>query len=631
MSFSNWKKKSYLVLLSFLFFPVVCFSLEKATVALVFDGKTWEENSFVSLIKEEIVDLLKEEFEVEFVSFFDDWTVSESETLLKEALNDPQVDLVVPLGILVSAAAVQQTELPKPVVLAYDIRLFLGSPYASTSHLPKNLIFFKGKRDFLADLRLFNEVTHARKIAVIGDSSLLGLDDFTQIRHIVVATAESLGNSVKVISIEDDPRSALDALKESGVDGVFLLPTWRLTPENFAVLVKGINELDMPSFSFLGEEEVERGVLMTTSPEAEQKRVARRIALNTLEVLVHHDFSSIVIPFSRADQLIINEKTAKEIGLNLTWKILNEAKLVDKTTISQSEILNLRETADMAIRCNLDLSAQRYAVRSGQELVMKSLAPLLPQIGSGMLGRAIDTNQANYGRGATPQRLLRGSLHLDQNIYDDKKSSNYSIEKKLQKARVWQEREVELNVMLSATVSYLTVLRIAAEKEIAIENLNLTKANLRRAHELVNSGQARLSEVYRWESELSSNRESLVTIEARLENVKAEFNRVVNRPMRAPVYLQDIYPEHPSFLTDLGSIVDHINTPKTFGLFKEYLMCIARENAPEVNAIEEEIKAQRRELTQTKRAFYIPVITAFADVEKNMWKGGAGNTPPLGL
>lgn len=614
-----------------LFFPGVVFSLEKATVALVYDGKSWEENDFVSKIKGEVVELLEHDFLVEFVTFVDDWSREESETILLEALGDAGVDVVIPVGILASAAAVKQESLAKPVVLAYDIRLFLESPYAPTGHLPKNLIYFKGKRDFLTDFKLFDEVTHARKIAVIGDKSLIGLKEFPQIQNLIRATAESFGNRVELIPVEDVAQGALDALSEVEVEGVFFLPTWRLSPAEFETLVSGVNALDLPSFSFLGEEEVTRGVLMTTASAAEQKRTARRIALNTLEALHGADASTIVVEFARTDQLIINEQTAKAIGLNLTWKVLSEAKLVEKVSLSNSEFLNLRDAATLAIQGNLDLSAERFAVLSGKELVLKKLAPLLPQLGSTMVGRVLDTNQAKWGRGATPQRLVGGGLHLDQSIFDDRRLANYSIERNLQKAREWQERELELDVTLNATVTYLVVLRINAEKKIGIENLNLTKANLRRAQELVDSGQARLSEVYRWESELSSNRESLVSIEARLDNAKAEFNRILNRPLKSAVYLQDVYPEHPSFLTDLGSVAQHINTPKRFGYFKEFLMCIAREKSPEILAIDEEICAQRRELTHTKRAFYLPVVSGFADVEKSFWQGGAGDRSLPGL
>lgn len=606
-------------------------AIEQVKVALVFDGKSWEEDPFVTLVKQEVNDLLKGEFEVEYVPFYDTWDYSHAQTLINQAENDPSIDLVIPFGALAAYAAVNSQSLVKPVILPFDIRLFIEDSQTTVETLPPNLVYFRGKWDFKEDLKLFEKVTGSTNIAVIGDDSILGVSDFPVIRDLIARVMAEAGKQVVFVPVKDSIDKAIEFLTKSNVNGVVLLPTWRLSEESFRSLVSELNAMDLPTFSAYGEHQVEMGVLMTTSSFSEERRAARRIALNCQEMLLNRNSSTIVIDFSRADQLIINQKTAKAIGLDLTWHILNEAKLIDTVSPAHGEFFDLKKAAEVAVKQNLDLSVERYIVKSGRQQVLQALAPLMPQLGSKLVGRRIDSNSAKFGGGAAPQRLVRGGLHLDQLIYDDKTVADYTSEKRLQAARVYNKKAFELDIMRDATEAYLLVLRVKAEKEIAIENLNLTKANLKRAHELVDSGQARLSEVYRWESELSSNREELVRIEARLENVEAVLNRILNRCIRSPIHLQDIDPEHPTLLTDLGSLIPYINTPAKYEQFKSVMVDQALKCSPELEAINQKIYAQERQLTARKRAFYLPSFSAFADAEKNLWKDGTGSKAPPGI
>ncbi len=604
-------------------------AIEKVNLALVYDGAQSHDDIFYSLVQGEIRDLLANEFDIAFVEYIDNWDIRGANAALTNALQSPDIDLVISLGVLSSYAALQKKDINKGLIIGYDVSIFFAKSPGDISKLNSNIAYYSGQKSILHELSVFKEVTHANKIAIVGDTSMLS-GQVPSIEHIIESNLHKLGMEGVFIPVTTSTDVVIESLDSLDVNGVLLLPTWRLKPEEFQKMVNQINSKKLPSFSISGENEVEKGVLMTTIPYSELKRAARRVALNTQELLLSGNTEEIDIDFKRGKELIINEKTMDALQIDLPWKIRDIARFVDPPNTYQNS-LSLWDATEIAIEQNLDLDVERWVVKAGKEDVLTALSRLLPQINSGAVARIIDANSARFARGYEPERVIRGKLRLDQSVYEDDLVAGYTIEKNIQQAREYNKDTTQLDIIFDTTVAYLLVLKIQAEKEIAIENLDLTKANLRRAQELVNSGHSRLSEVYRWQSAESSNREDLLTIQANLDNIETEFNRLLNRPLKSRVLLDDMRPSNFSFLTSLEDFEKLISSPLKMENFKGFMTSLANDLSPEIKSIGEEIKAQERKFTSTKRAFYLPKFKAFAEVGKNLAKSGAGDSPPPGL
>ncbi|MCH9631200.1 MAG: hypothetical protein S4CHLAM37_12220 [Chlamydiia bacterium] len=615
------------LLITALFLTSLCFCTQNVTIALVFDGAEADDYHYPEGIQYEINDLLEDEFEITYKFFADDWNLQGARSALMSAYQDKEVDLVLTLGILNTYEALKIVNYKKPTIIGYDTRIFdysLAEDEEFSFKQSDYLAYFKGKRTLSKELAAFKDVTKASSVTVVGDASLIGLEDFSLIRDIISFAAEEAEQKCSFISVESNEIETLKQIKDADAESILFLPTWRLSKEQLQTLITAVNTLKIPTYSVIGESQVEEGMLMTLAPLSEIKRIARRIALNVQELLLTDSSDDIETNFFHAQELIINETTAHNIDLDISWNFLRGATLVKRVPEEEHKRLTLNQAVRIAIENNLDLEAERYRVRAGRFEVLKALSILMPQLNTRAFGRYTDKNSAEFSFGRNPQRLLRGEMTLDQMIYDEDTASKFSIEKKEQRAREFNKNTFELDIVLDTTIAYLSILRIQAEKQIAEENLALTNANLKRAHELVESGQARLSEVYRWQSEQATNHETLVSIQATLDNTKTEFNRILNRDLQESVILEDIDPLSADFVIDFGNLEPFIQTKGKYTLYKTYMADLAKKQSPEIQSLDQQVLAQSRQLLATSRAFYLPKFSLFGNMNKNMAKGGAG-------
>ncbi|MCI0695717.1 hypothetical protein L0337_27405 [candidate division KSB1 bacterium] len=109
----------------------------------------------------------------------------------------------------------------------------------------------------------------------------------------------------------------------------------------FDLLVAGLNQRRLPSFSYLGRAEVEKGVMASYAPTNDLTRRARRIASNIQRILKGEDAGNIPVDFSSASQLTINMATVHAIGFYPNWKTLTEAELLNQEEMKAGRTLSL--------------------------------------------------------------------------------------------------------------------------------------------------------------------------------------------------------------------------------------------------------------------------------------------------
>lgn len=599
-----------------------CFSIENAKIMFIFDGKESVKDPEVVLVKEEIQQLLAGEMSTDFENLSGDFTLEGAQRVLDKALKS-DADVIVSMGFLVSMEALKIKDPSKPIVLGYDVQLYEKNP--GKGIYSNKIAYFKGKITFYSQIQEFMKVTGAKKIGIISDKAYL---DQKLVRDLLTKAVDGGGGETVFVPVTSKTVEAQRIIKNQKLEGVIFLPTPRLSEKEFNQLV---GELQIPSFSFIGESEVDRGVLMSMTSDSEKLRLARRMALNVQEMLLSKDNSEIVIDFFRTNDVIINEGVMNRLSLDFTWDYLSEAKIVGKVPIPRGKRISLQKAIAYALENNLNFNAEKNIVKSGYEEVKIAQSTLLPQAEAKITNRVLDENSALYGLGTEPENATRGHLRFTQLLYDERLVSNFEIQRYLQSSREYNQDRVQLNVILFSAVAYIQILKIEREKEIAIENIALSKANLKRAYELVESGERSKREIYRWQSEVSLDKDQLASVEARLENRKADFNQVLNKPAIDKVYLEDIYLFEPKFFDKIVRIMKNTESPDKYEQFKGVLVSLARKRVPEIKVLEERVLAQKRQLKATKREFVVPSVFAFADLGKYLAKQGAGSTPPEGL
>ena len=109
-----------------------------------------------------------------------------------------------------------------------------------------------------------------------------------------------------------------------------MTPLLRLPPNEFDQLVSELIKRRLPSFSLVGRQEVERGLLASASPVTDSERLARRVAINMHRVLLGEDAGQLEVTFSEGERLTINMATARAIDVWPSFRVLTEAELINE-------------------------------------------------------------------------------------------------------------------------------------------------------------------------------------------------------------------------------------------------------------------------------------------------------------
>ena len=122
------------------------------------------------------------------------------------------------------------------------------------------------------------------------------------------------------------------------VDAVYLVPLAQLTPGEFEKLIDGLNTRRLPTFSLLGREHVERGILAGAASQSLFERFSRRVALDVQAILLGEAPERLPVAISTKRRLSINMATARAIGVYPSFSVLTEAELLNpiRTEIERS-------------------------------------------------------------------------------------------------------------------------------------------------------------------------------------------------------------------------------------------------------------------------------------------------------
>jgi outer membrane protein TolC len=577
------------------------------------------------MVKEEILRVTAREFDVLFpdqMTVHGNWKGADIKRAVDTLLADPKVDLVITLGHLSTNYVCQKGKLPKPVVAAVVVDAKLQNlPLKDGSSGVKNLSYIDPFVSFERDIRVFREMVPFRSLVVL--TSRNAAESIPWLEKYFRRIAQEYTIDINIVPVEFSADQALAAFP-SDTDAVYLFPLAQLPPGEFRKLLYGLILRKLPSFSLLGGEDVEAGVLASAAPKSEISRLTRRIALNVQRILLGEKASTLKVAFPVGEKLTINMATGRAIGFYPSWSALTEAELLNEQVERVERRLSLESAVREAIAANLDLAAQNRNVAAGEQVVNETRSSLLPQIDLDAQGAVIDDDRAKTSSGLTPERSFTGSVTATQLLYDEDSWSNYSVEKKLQTSREEQRDTVELDIIRNAAVAYLDVLRAKTLERVEKDNLRLTRANLERALVRVSIGIANRSEEFRWQSEIATNRANVLFAQARTRQTENRLNRLLNRPLEEQFATIETDLRDPLLIVSDPRLLPYVDNPFNFRIYRDYVVEAGLRVAPELLGFDAAIAAQERILVNAKRAFWLPSFTAQGTVSEVLAESGEG-------
>lgn len=610
-------------MLFFLFFAALHGAKKPAQIAFVLDGKAPKISVLKADVEKEMLDLMSSEWDLEFVNFVGNWDRESVKAEVERALNDEAIDVVITMGVIGSEVVTQMRHLPKPVLapLIMDQTLQRLPVTENDTSGVKNLNYLTFHNNIIDDLLFFREVIPWKNLSIIADQ--YAVEGFPFIFQELAKQGEAAGFQVSIVPVGNSIRETLAKLPPC-TDAVYLTPLPRLGLEEIAQIADGLIAKKIPSFTLFNRGYLDQGILASISPGSEIDRLARRIALNVQSILFGEDPGNLSTILTRNKQLTINAKTAQDIGLKLPWMGLLKANFINEDQLTKGPKLSLIDAVEQGLDTNPSLAAVWRNVLAGLEQYNLSVARLRLQVDVSSLARLIDPARAITSGGVEPQAAVFGSAGASQMLYSNQLIGDVRVQRFLQYSRCESYQTSRLDLIFAIGSAYFDLLRAQTLETIQRNNLKLTEANLVTAQNRVLVGVARLSEVYRWETQVSENRTSVVDAYFQTLSSEVVLSRLLNLPQDNLYNLVEVTLDEPYWLMRKGWLEKNIRNPSALETFTKFAVRQGFFYSPEIKDLQDQICAQGEVLGIARRAFWQPDFFLIGEMRDRFTSGGKG-------
>lgn len=549
-----------------------------------------------------------------------DGSMDSVNNVLEALLNDNRVDLVVASGPLGSLAASRHPNLTKPVIGNWILDPDLQDvPLVNGTSGKKNFTYITLGNLLSEDLAALQQLVSYKHLTVIGSPGWIGA--LPTDCNLALVKAE--GQEASLVVGQGTVASVLDHLPPT-TDAVYLLPMITMSQGQISELLEGFTRRGLPVLSLYGEPEVAAGALVGVGPADWRRRMYRRVALLSSQILGGGNPAEIPVLMLRDGKLFLNMRTARRIDVSPPFEVILDAVMLDDILAPGTEQVDLQAVMNRAQASNYDIAGGEAAVAVGQERVSVAKGNLLPQINIGLGGELIDEDNAEFAP-TVSERTFSGNASASQVLYSDRAWAGYTIEKHLLAAREGELEQVRLDVGLQAAQAYLRVLRAQTRLNIQRQNLGFSRTNLERAQIRVSVGDANRSELYRWQSKIAQEKTLVMNALVAQKLAIIDLNRVLARPLEDPLQLVDatLEAQYRSFVNP--KLEQYTHDQNRLSALREFLVQKGLSLSPELQQLDASILAVEREHTLATRSFWIPEVGLAGGLEQVFSRGGAGS------
>lgn len=598
-------------------------------VGIILDGPSQRQVLPVSAIERESATLMGKEFSVRFPKSkirHGDWTISGIRSAIKEQLSDPTIDVVIANGLIASHEIMQIEQLGKPVIATVIADAVLQKlPLTDGTSGKQNLVYLADDHTVGSDLDIFQSMIGFKHLAIFVDQ--LFIDTLPELVQTTAAARERLNIKISLVPVRNSAVSALTDLP-TDTDAVYIPPLPRFTEALMQELAAGLIERRLPSFSLLGLDTLELGLLMSGAGRSvDITRAARRVALNLQSIALGTNASELKVGLSQPQKLAINMRTARAIGYAPRWREIEAAILLYEDSNEDLPSYTLVEALSRSIESNLALQIRSIDRDLASNDAAVARSALLPQLSARTATNFIDEDRASPGFAAEREADL--GLEASQLIYSERTRSTYDIATLLANAQDHAFRSSALDLVQQTATAYLQLLQAQAQEAVLSSNVSLTEKNLELALSRQKIGQAGRSDVYRWESQLASDRQALYGAASTTDQAMTELQRILDLDLRQSIAVSDAGIASLIQMLDSERFQRFFDNAQKFAIFRQYQVDIALHNAPELRQLDAQIAAAERRSLAAKRAYYVPDISIVGQANTNVLRGGAGASRAL--
>jgi outer membrane protein TolC len=241
----------------------------------------------------------------------------------------------------------------------------------------------------------------------------------------------------------------------------------------------------------------------------------------------------------------------------------------------------------------------------------------------------LDPKVAEISGGQNPEYKTSGNIRLTQTLFSEAANANITIQENLKKAEQENFNKTQLDAILNASTAYFNALILKANTKIQSQNLEVTKRNLEIAQQNYEAGQSGKMDVLRFKSEQAQNTQAFVEAINQLEQSFFSLNTLLNNKIDFEIDVDDAELSKGIFKNynykQLGELIDDPSLRKDFVAF---LVEEAKSNAPELAALNYNLKATERTIKLNGSGRLIPTLALQGQYNRDFNQWGKGSNPP---
>lgn len=598
-------------------------NLEKETVTIGFilDGPSFVNDKLISIFETEIKELLKNEFEITFPSnkvLIGDGTSESIKQQIDKLLKDKETDIIITLGYLSSSCALGFQSYPKPVIVPFIFKTNEklsperninneGKVYKegqSTSGI-SNLNYLKFEQVKEHDLDVFKRIVPFKHLSIMINENVV--NEISDLKEIIVNELVHSDFELDIIPVGNNIDQALNQINKD-CDAVYIGPVLNLSEEQFRYLADELIERKLPSFSYHGEKDVERGILATNTPFYNYKRIARQTAINIQRILLGEEAANIPVKYELATRLILNGKTASQINYYPDWRIRTEADFITEEEPDTNRILSLDSVIKESVMDNLSIKAKRFDIITSLQSIKEAKTSFLPQVDMMMGWAKLSGGIKEESMGFISPHTLFTTVTLQQLLYSDKAFTNVKINKLLHEREKEIQKNLELDISSKTAKVYLDLLKAKNLLKIQRNNIEISRHNLELAEARQVIGTSGPADIYRWKAQIAKNKKDVIDAETNLSSQKVILNRLLNQPQDGLFLTEEAGINDSSLLSKRKRLLVYLEDSQKYKKMMEFLINKGLKESTEIKALDYVIAVKNREITSIKREFWTPNV-----------------------
>ena len=615
-------------LLSF-FITTLTFSQDKTfRIGFLLDKNSVEINELLKELSDEISAIVGEDAVLEFpevsklVNNFDSSTALNNYNVLVEN----NTDIIIAFGVVNNAVISKIGTYQKPTIVFGALSEELLTDESLVSNIT-NYTSIVTSQSYTEDIKLLQKLASPKTIGVVVEKAFM---DNLPIASTFNDISKDLNIEIKLIPFDSlsDITSNLD-----NIDAVYLAGGFYLSDSEMQELANVFIEKRLPSFTFNPVKDVINGILATSHDKSELNQFFRRIALTVESILNGNALATLSTKLEAKGTLTVNYNTAEKIGLPLKYSLIASTSFVgNPKEIVADKTYTLVSVMQEAITENLELQTIDKDISLTKKDLELAKSDYLPNITAGVTGTYVDPQLAEVSNGQSPEITTSGNVTLQQTIFSEAANANISIQKSLTDAQQENYNSEALNTVFNTATAYFTALILKANLSIQNQNLELTKYNLKIATENYEAGQAGKSDVLRFKSEMAQNTQQMVEAINKLEQGYYVLNQLLNNPIDTKIDVEEAELKKGVFSNynyeQLGQFLDD---PTLRFPFIKFLVQEAINNAPELKALDYNVKATERSERLYGAGRFLPTFALQGQYNYEFSRSGTGSSFPSGF